>query len=479
MLKSLFKMKKFLLPICILAFSQIFAQHEEFYATTDAKDALKLKETFPDVQILATKDQHSAIFLTKEAAEFLHHNVLTHGPGYVYKSSKEEAISTINQIKKANKVVAFTINQDALVNSAINLVNAENIKNHIQILQNYGTRRHTTPQAQTSVQDLRTKWQGLITASGRTDISVRTVTHTGTAMPSLVFTINGNTTPTDFVIVGAHMDSISNTAQAPGADDDASGIATITEMIRILLDVNYKPSKTVEFMAFAAEEIGLVGSSEIANNYAATNKNVVSFVQFDMTNFKGSANDVYLTTDTYNSNDLNLFLIELMTHYNATGTHAMTYGQTSCNYGCSDHYSWAQNGYETAFPFEASFSQSNSNIHRSTDTLANMGGNANHAAKFAKLGLEFIIETAKTATLSVNDIAKNDLVVHVENGALNFRSTAALQNVQIIDTSGRKIAEKNNLLSMGKIDLSGFQKGFYLAVFKDKNGKIITKKFIY
>lgn len=472
-------MKKYLLPICLLAFSQIFAQHQEFFATTDANDALKLKESFPDVQILATKDQHSAIFLTQEAAEFLHHNVLTHGPGYVYKSSKEEAIATINQVRRANKVVQFTINQDALVNSAINLVSADNIKNHIQILENYGTRRHTTPQAQTSVQDLRTKWQGLIAASGRTDISVRTVNHTGTTMPSLVFTINGNTTPTDFVIVGAHMDSISNTSVAPGADDDASGIATITEMIRVLLDINFKPSKTVEFMAFAAEEIGLVGSSQIASNYAATNKNVISFVQFDMTNFKGSANDVYLSTDPYNSTDLNLFLIELMTHYNAAGTHKLTYGNTICNYGCSDHYSWAQNGFETAFPFEASFSQSNPNIHKSVDTLANMGGNANHAAKFAKLGLEFIIETAKSATLSVNDISKNDLVIYVENGALNYKSTNALQNLQIIDTSGRKIAEKNNLLSMGSVDLSGFQKGFYLAVFKDKNGKTTTKKFIY
>lgn len=473
-------MKKFILPVFLLACGTIFAQHQEFYATTDADAARKLQEIFPDkVQILETKDQHSAIFLTQEAAEFLHKNVLTHGPGYVYQSSREEAIEAINYVKKINKVVDFTINQDVLVNSVIGLVNAENIKNHIQILENYGTRRHTTPQAQTSVQDLRTKWQGFITASGRTDVSVRTVTHTGTTMPSLVFTINGNTTASDYVIVGAHMDSISNTAQAPGADDDASGIATITEMIRILLDVNYKPEKTVEFMAFAAEEIGLVGSSEIASNYAATNKNVVSFVQFDMTNFKGSANDVYLTTDTYNSNDLNLFLIELMTHYNSAGTHAITYGNTICNYGCSDHYSWAQKGYEAAFPFEADFSQSNPNIHRSTDKLSNMGNNANHAAKFAKLGLEFIIETAKSATLATNEISKNDLVIYVENGSLNYRTGLALQNIQVIDISGRKIKEKNNPFSLGKIDLGNIPKGFYLAVFKDKNGKITTKKFIY
>lgn len=476
-------MKIKLLSILFIAlFQQTFAQTEKFYATTDSDNAKELKEKFPnEIEIMGASGNQSAVLLTEKAAEFLHHNVITHGPGYVYKSSKEEALSAITKTKKSNKVLAFTIDQSAAVNSAIAKVSAENIKTHIQILENYGTRYHLTAKAKTAVEDLKTKWQGLITASGRTDVSVRVVNHVGTPMPSLVFTIKGTTAPADFIIVGAHMDSITNnTAIAPGADDDASGIATITEMIRILLDINYKPSKTVEFMAFAAEEIGLVGSSEIAQNYAANNKNVLSFVQFDMTNYKGSPKDIYLTTDPYNSNDLNLFLIELMENYNKTGSHVFTYGNTICNYGCSDHFSWADNGYDAAFPFEASFSQYNPNIHTTSDKLSNMGSTATHAAKFAKLGLEFIIETAKGSVLASSETAVSASVeIYVKDRSLNYRlGKETIESLTIVDTSGRQLLETKSLLSSGKIDLNKINTGFYLAVFKTKAGKVITKKFI-
>ncbi|WP_051259547.1 M20/M25/M40 family metallo-hydrolase [Epilithonimonas tenax] len=472
---------KLLSILSLVMFHQAFAQLDKFYATTDSENAKELKAKFPEeIDIIGTSGNHSAIFLSQKAAEFLHHNVITHGPGYVYKSSGEEALLAINKAKRSNKVLAFTIDQNAAVNSAIAKVSADNIKSHIQILENYGTRHHTTAKAQTAVQDLRTKWQNLIAASGRTDVSVRIVNHVGTPMPSLVFTMNGNAAPADFIIVGAHMDSITNNVNnAPGADDDASGIATITEMIRILLNVNYKPAKTVEFMAFAAEEIGLVGSSEIAQNYALNNKNVVSFVQFDMTNYKGSSKDVYLTTDSYNSNDLNLFLIELMEHYNKTGTHAFTYGNTICNYGCSDHFSWADNGYDAAFPFEASFTQYNPNIHTTSDRLSNMQGSATHAAKFAKLGLEFIIETAKGSVLATSETSGHSVEIYVKDKSLNYQlGNESVENLSIIDPSGRQLMASKNLLSIGKIDLSPLKNGFYLAVFKTRSGKVMTKKFI-
>ena len=466
--------------LSLVLFNEAFAQSERFYATTDAKSAIALKEKFPnEIQIINTNNQHAAVHLSEKAAEYLHHNVVTHGPGYVYKSSPEEALSAIKVAKKSNRILDFTISQDALVNQAIGLVNAENIKSHILVMEAYGTRRHTTQQAKTSVQDLKTKWEGLIAASGRTDVSVRIVNHVGTPMPSLIFTINGNVSPSEYIIDGGHMDTISNAALAPGADDDASGIATITEMMRVLLAMNYKPAKTVEFMAYAAEEIGLVGSSEIAQDYASEGKNVLSYVQFDMTNYKGSSRDVYVSTDAYNSNDLNLFLIELMEHYNKTGAHAFTYGSTICNYGCSDHFSWAQNGFDAAFPFEASFSQSNPYIHSANDTLSRSNNTATHAAKFAKLGLEFIIETAKGSVLSASEMDKSSVEIYIKDKSLNYRfGKDSAESLAIIDTSGRLLVESKNLLSIGKVDLNKLTKGFYLAVFKTKSGKVVTKKFI-
>ena len=150
---------KLLSVLSLVLFNQAFAQSDKFYATTDKKNAAELKDKMPtEIDIISSNDNESVIYLSKKAADFLHHNVITHGPGYVYKSSEQEALKAINKTKKSNKILDFTITQDVLVNSAIAKVSADNIKNHIQVLENYGTRLHTSAKAQTAVQDLKTKW---------------------------------------------------------------------------------------------------------------------------------------------------------------------------------------------------------------------------------------------------------------------------------------------------------------------------------
>ncbi|WP_299709860.1 M20/M25/M40 family metallo-hydrolase [uncultured Tenacibaculum sp.] len=375
--------------------------NEMFYATMQTRDAQGLKINHPkEIKIIHSLNGFSAVLLSHNAAEELHHKVLVHGPGFIFEPSRESALAAINSANKIaskvssnNSLVSFSITQEPLVRQSLDLVNNLNIANHIQELEAYGTRYHTTNSATQSVLDLKTKWENM--ASGRSDVSVRIVNHTSTNMPSVVMTITGTEAPEEFVIIGGHIDSTArgNNNNAPGADDNASGIATFTEAARVLFEMNFKPKRTIEFMAFAAEEVGLRGSREIAEDYRQRNVNVVSYMQLDMTNYKGSTNDIYISTDSYNDDTLNNFLIQLMDFYNASGTHKLTYGTSQCNYGCSDHYSWAQEGYNVAFPFEASFNQSNPNIHTSQDTFdRSPTPNATHAAKFAKLALEYLIE---------------------------------------------------------------------------------------
>ncbi|MFW2136656.1 M20/M25/M40 family metallo-hydrolase [Chryseobacterium sp. TY4] len=480
-------MKKQLpLLAAVFLYGALFGQERPtFHATMDGKSAQVLQDLFPkEVSILKTIDNQSAVLLTEEAAHHLHRNILTHGPGFVYQNSAETALDVLN--KKASKspqLLNLTITENDWVNHSIGKVNADNIKNHISTLEAYGTRRHDNAKGKQAALDLKAKWESMIAAAGRTDISVVLFNHTGTPMPSVLLKINGNTTPNESVIIGGHLDSISFSGQAPGADDNASGIASITEMLRVLLDIKFKPQKTIEMMAFSAEEVGLVGSNEVATNYANNNKNVVAYVQFDMTNYKGSNKDVYLTTDSYNSNDLNLFLIELMEHYNKTGSNAFTYGNTICNYGCSDHFSWAQNGYNAAFPFEASFNNSNPYIHSSNDKLSISGNNANHAAKFTKLGLEFIIEAAKSsqAFLAVQDqnINKNDLKIAVEHKVLKLLNIdfKSVKTLKIMDASGRIVKEVLNPNS-NSISLESLKDSYYLCIIENNDGTIKSIKFI-
>lgn len=454
-----------------------------FYATMESQSALALKQNNPDgIQILATEGNQSAVFVEEEVAHQLHRNIITHGPGFIFKSDADAAISAINRIFARNyDILEFTIDQDALVNQCLGLVNPENIEETILDLVAYGTRFHTKPQAEQAVLDMKAKWEAMVTAAGRTDITFRIVEHENTPMPSLIMTIEGSESPDEYVIVGGHIDSITwNTNDAPGADDNASGIASITEMIRILLDVNYKPLRTVEFMAYAAEEIGLVGSDEIAQEYYNAGKNVIAYVQFDMTNYNGSVNDIYIIEDQYTSNELNLYLIELLEHYNTSGSHALTYGSSACNYGCSDHASWKERGYLASFPFEASFNDSNPFIHTPNDEYS-VSGNSEHAAKFTKLGLEFIIETAKSSTLSTHEFSNANLSVVVKDRNLIYNIEdlgSKIQSMSILDAGARKVISKSNLDASGSVSLNGLSQGFYIAVFKAVNGQTFTKKFL-
>ncbi|KAB1160709.1 M20/M25/M40 family metallo-hydrolase [Tenacibaculum aiptasiae] len=389
-----------LLLLCIRV-SNIYSQEKMFYGTIETSNALELKKVAPkDIKIISSLNGFSAVKLGNDAAEKLHHMILTHGPGFIYESSEADAIKTIRKLAQRSKTLkkaSYSISENQKVNQAIGLVNNTNIANQIVELENYGTRYHTTQKANQSVLDLKQKWETM--ANGRADVSVKLVNHNSTTMPSLIMTIEGKDIPNEFVILGGHIDSVSpeRETNAPGADDNASGIATITEVARVLLEMNFKPQRTIEFMAYAAEEVGLRGSKEIAQDYKSRNINVISYVQFDMTNYKGSPKDVYISDDSYNSSALNSFLAQLMDTYNSSGNHQFTYDYTRCNYGCSDHYSWAQQGYDAAFPFEASFNGSNPYIHTVNDTFnRSVTPNATHAAKFAKLGLEYLIEVAKS-----------------------------------------------------------------------------------
>jgi leucyl aminopeptidase len=451
----------------------------------DSNDADRLKMELPhEIEIIATQKDQSAVFLTTYAANELQKNLIIHGPGYVYRESREKAINSlyIEFPNESEKAVVYTITEDVLVNEALDMVEEINIENKILELEGYGTRYHTKTSASQAVIDLRDQWEAMAIASGRSDISVRIFYHSNTNMPSVILTIEGAESPDDFIIVGGHMDSSnsSNQNDAPGADDNGSGVASIVEMSRVLIDMEFIPKKTIEFMAFAAEEIGLVGSDEIAEEYSNNNINVEAYVNFDMTNYKGSTEDVYISTDYYTSSSLNGFLIDLIGHYNSSGSHQFTYGTTTCNYGCSDHYSWAQYGYDASFPFESIFGQHNPYIHSSQDTYSNMG-NSEHAAKFVKLGLEFIIEAAKSYTLSTNDILNDNFRMMIQESQLIYQLNNlndTIHQLEIFDITGKRILVVDKLERSGAIPLGNLAQGFYVAVFDfDENGSL-AKKFI-
>lgn len=453
------------------------------YATMDAQDAISFKALYPEeIRILQSTESQAAVWLTEEATHLIHENVRTHGPGYIFRASKEKAQQALDPIVRRSTNTLFTITEDVLVNACLDMIDPLNIVDDILELQNYGTRFHTRLQAEQAVLNQKAKWDAMILMSGRTDVHTRIYNHVNTPMPSVILTMDGADSPNEFVIVGGHIDSTSwNRDDAPGADDNASGIASLNEMVRVLLEKGFVPGRTIEVMAFAAEEIGLVGSNEIAAKYFNDNINVIAYVQFDMTAYNGSAEDIFITTDFYNSTDLNNHLVALMDYYNSTGDHSFTYGYTQCGYACSDHASWAQYGYDAAFPFEAAMGHDNPNIH-TPDDVYSFFNSPDHSVKFTKLGLEFLIETAKPKSLAVDDYSIASVEIFVKEKTLNYdlnNRSSKIKEIAIFNIAGQRIFSKKGLDNeKGRLDLNHLAQGFYIAQFTLENGHSFTKKFI-
>jgi hypothetical protein len=166
----------------------------------------------------------------------------------------------------------------------------------------------------------------------------------------------------------------------------------LTEVIRVMVAKNFRPQRTVKFMAYAAEEVGLRGSNAIATNFQANNVNVVGVLQLDMTNYKGSNADIVIITDFTNAAQ-NQFVRDLVTAYQP----ALTVINNTCGYGCSDHAAWHAKGFPASMPFEARVTpvEDNPHIHTANDTIDKSGNNANHALKFTKLAVSYFGELAK------------------------------------------------------------------------------------
>jgi leucyl aminopeptidase len=298
-------------------------------------------------------------------------------------------------------LASYTLDNQTTVNPWLPQVAESNIYNTINTLSGYRNRYYTSNYGKNSAEWIRTTWQGL--AGSRTDVSSELFAcATCSTQPSVILTVQGNELPNEIVVLGAHLDSINSSAGgsteqvAPGADDDASGIATLTEVIRVALASGWKPKRTVKFMGYAAEEVGLRGSNAIATSFQSSGNNVVGVLQLDMTNYKtGTGVDMQLITD-YSNTDLKTFLTTLFDAYMAPM--GLTRGTYTCGYGCSDHASWTSAGYPSAMMFEGGTSTGSyfPYIHSANDTLANMGESAVHSAKFAKFGLAFLGELAKT-----------------------------------------------------------------------------------
>ncbi|MBI4373136.1 MAG: M20/M25/M40 family metallo-hydrolase [Candidatus Omnitrophica bacterium] len=86
------------------------------------------------------------------------------------------------------------------------------------------------------------------------------------------------------IIIGAHFDSVPGT---PGADDNASGVAAMLELARMLAERKW--NHTVEFIGFNLEEWDMVGSASYVNKLKNGKAKVRAMISLEMIGFTSAA----------------------------------------------------------------------------------------------------------------------------------------------------------------------------------------------
>ena len=175
---------------------------------------------------------------------------------------------------------ATAVIQDPLPGELAAQVSRDRLRQTIADLESFGTRYASTASGEAAGSYVLETFRRL-GLEATSDYFTPSTTPSYTTS-NLVATLPGRADPERVVIVSAHHDSFSDRPEtlAPGADDNASGVAAVIEAARLLVGHDF--DFTVRFLAFGAEERGLLGSQRYAQGARQRGEQIVAVVNLDM-----------------------------------------------------------------------------------------------------------------------------------------------------------------------------------------------------
>lgn len=165
---------------------------------------------------------------------------------------------------------------DTKSNSAINMVNVKNIHDTLIHLQSYGDRFTHEKQWEAS-RWIKSEFEKL----GFKD-RLQNYVFKDKIWPNVVAEIKGNQKRDQTIMTIAHVDTTADNPQknAPGADDNGSGVAVILEIARILR--KFPLERTVTFCVFTNEERGAAGSKHYAHEARKKGASINAVINLDI-----------------------------------------------------------------------------------------------------------------------------------------------------------------------------------------------------
>lgn len=213
---------------------------------------------------------------------------------------------------------------------------------------------------------------------------------------NVVGMIEGSENPGQFIIVGAHYDSqgmggmisMSDSDEPAihnGADDNASGVSGLLYLADIFSDSI--PEKSIVFVAFSGEEMGLLGSRYFVGNMEIEKDSVLAMINMDMIGRLNSENSLSIFgTGTANRWDSILEQVSVDT---------LNISTTPGGSGASDHAPF----YDEGIPVLHYFTGTHSDYHRVTDM----------ADKLNYEGMVRVLEHVRQTIFELNSLQPDEI----------------------------------------------------------------------
>jgi len=284
------------------------------------------------------------------------------------------------------------LNRDPFIYEFVQDIKADSLKKNVQWLQDMGTRFALSSDRKL----VATKIMDCFIKYGYTNTTLdsfylqnvyRNVVYS-TWQYNVIATIEGTEYPDSICIIGGHYDSIIRDdgafENAPGANDNASGVAATLEVARVIKKRGFEPSSTIQFIAFGAEELGLYGSYSFANKAAENQKKIKMMLNNDMVAYwpVNQKNMRVNIIDYSNSHGMRIEAERICQLYTTLETNNdLTYS------AFSDSYPFFLNGYKALFFITDA---DDPNYHTTHDLVLNC--NFNFCREVTKISCALLVE---------------------------------------------------------------------------------------
>ena len=315
--------------------------------------------------------------------------------GAVMPYKNDGAVAIFNKkasLAKLTRDFPVVTEEDPRIREMLNQVNMDSLEATVQHLQDYGSRIWNSENAFAASDWIASRMEALGLEVEQQPFNANTWMGSGAAAPNVIGIQRGTLYPDTYVVCGSHFDSFAYEAMmgggtAPGADDNATGVASVLESARIMTQYEFEYS--IIYCAYGCEEMGLYGSEAYASRCQQQGMDIIGYFNNDMNG--------YLYGDQIHIDCIYPNSVEpIGTYYMNVGSvyyPELPIRHVNFNQGDSDHTSFNNHGYMGIYPFE-DYQNYSPYIHTPNDVIGTSVTSFEMSQQYCQMNIACLAEIA-------------------------------------------------------------------------------------